>query len=217
MEHDYQYVTKKEANKVRDSLIELINEVQDEIRNCFTFQYHFIGSSSRNMITYDAKGNQGYDFDVNCEIHDDIEEYSPKEIRNILRKAFDRIAWKYGYDYCEDSTRVLTIKFKDRENSRIIHSCDIAAVYTYTNDEGEECQQYIRYNKNQGSYTWEDQPKGYCHLEERATWLRKNGCWDELLDRYIEKKDNNTNKDKHSRSLYAEAVNEIYKRNKMRE
>lgn len=34
-------------------------------RSDFTFQYTFIGSSSRNMITYDAKSNIGFDFDVN--------------------------------------------------------------------------------------------------------------------------------------------------------
>ncbi len=48
---DFKYVTKKEYQPVKNELIELINLVQDEVREYFTFRYDFIGSASRNMIT----------------------------------------------------------------------------------------------------------------------------------------------------------------------
>lgn len=126
--HDFCYVSKKEAAPVKAELLDIIHEVQDIVRDDFTFQFTFIGSSSRNMITYDRKSNIGFDFDINIEVNDDDENYEPKEIRTIIRKALDKVARQYGYDYCEDSTRVLTIKKKDRSNSRIIHSCDFAIV-----------------------------------------------------------------------------------------
>lgn len=126
--HDFCYVSKKEAAPVKAELLDIIHEVQDIVRDDFTFQFTFIGSSSRNMITYDRKSNIGFDFDINIEVNDDDENYEPKEIRTIIRKALDKVARQYGYDYCEDSTRVLTIKKKDRPNSRIIHSCDFAIV-----------------------------------------------------------------------------------------
>lgn len=117
--HDFCYVSKKEAAPVKAELLDIIHEVQDIVRDDFTFQFTFIGSSSRNMITYDRKSNIGFDFDINIEVNDDDENYEPKEIRTIIRKALDKVARQYGYDYCEDSTRVLTIKKKDRPNSRI--------------------------------------------------------------------------------------------------
>lgn len=60
----YEYVSKSKYMPVKKELIEIINQVQDELREQFTFDYKFIGSSSRNMITNDSKTNQGYDFDI---------------------------------------------------------------------------------------------------------------------------------------------------------
>ena len=44
------YVSKKEAAPVKAELLDIIHEVQDIVRDDFTFQFTFIGSSSRNMI-----------------------------------------------------------------------------------------------------------------------------------------------------------------------
>lgn len=207
---DFVYVTKKEKQKVKKELIELINLVQDEVRKYFTFSFEFIGSDSRNMITYDRKSNIGYDFDVNIRVNDDDEEYEAKDIRKILKNGFDKYSHLFQYDYCEDSTRVLTIKVKDRANSRILHSCDFAVVY----DCKDGRQQYIRFNKNQNSYYWEYQPKGYYQLPERIEWCKENNLWSDgtggVRDRYIEKKNKNTDSNKKSRSIFAETVNEIY-------
>lgn len=205
--YHFQYVPRKEAVPYRSELTEIINKVQDEVRDKFTFQFTFIGSSNRNMITYDPTTNRGFDFDVNIEVNDDDECYEPEEIRNILRRAFDRIAPSYGYSYCEDSTRVLTIKHKDHRQSRVLHSCDFAIVHNC-----EEGQQYIRYDKRFNTYSWVFQTQSYHDLEKRAETLKKKGFWDEVLDVYLYKKNSNTNLDKHSRSLYAETINECYQR-----
>ena len=68
--YNFKYVTKAEARKVRENLEKLVHEVQDEVRDNFTFRYYFIGSSARNMITYDPTTNIGFDFDVNLEVND---------------------------------------------------------------------------------------------------------------------------------------------------
>lgn len=206
--HDFRYVTKKETAPIKEELTNIIHDVQDCVRDDFTFQFRFIGSSSRNMITYDAKSNIGFDFDVNLEVNDEDENYTAKEIRQIIKKAIDKVARQYGYDYCEDSTRVLTIKKKDRPNSRIIYSCDFAIVYNC--EDGR--QQYIRYNKDNNNYTWEYRSDGFRLLPQKIDWLKENGYWRELLDYYIEKKNYNNNPDKHSRSLFAEAIAEMCKK-----
>lgn len=93
-------------------------------------------------------------------------------------------------------------------NCKILHSCDFAIVYNC--DDGR--QQYIRINKNHNNYTWEYQGKGFKNLEEKITWLKHNGYWGKLQDYYIDKKNHNNNSDKHSRSILAESINEMYQK-----
>lgn len=202
--HDFHYVSKKEAAPVKADLLELIKEVQNLVRDEFTFQYKFVGSSSRNMITCDTKSNIGYDFDVNFEVNDDEENYTPKQIRKIIKIAIDKVVLNHGYDYSEDSTRVLTIKKKDYDKARILHSCDFAIVRYY-----EDGQKYIRFNKETNKYTWEFTGKAFESLSEKIDWLKENDLWNNLKDYYIEKKNKNNNPDKHSRSIFAESVNEM--------
>ena len=213
--HDFEYVSNHEWEPVRDELFEIIHRLQDEVRDNFTFQYHFVGSSKRKMITRDRNSNIGFDFDVNIEVNDPDENYSAEEIRNILRKGLDRVNNPYGYsifgyDYTEDSTRVLTIKVKDRANSCVLHSCDFCIIY--------ECrdgrQQYIRYNKKQNSYSWEYQPKGYTELPTKIEWIKKRGFWQQVRDYYLYKKNLNDNPNKHSRTIFAETVHEIWQKNR---
>ena len=171
--HDFVYVTKASAQPAKNELIQIIHEVQDLIEEYFTFQFRPVGSSSRNMITYDRKSNIGFDFDFDLEINDYNEDYKPAQIRHIIKNAIDQVAPRYGYKYCEDSTRVLTIKKVNIFTSRILHSCDFAIVYNY--EDGR--QQYIRFNKYYNNYTWEYQGKGFKRLENKITWLKANGYW----------------------------------------
>lgn len=168
--HDFEYVPKEEWKPIKDELIEIIHELQDVVRNDFTFQYHFVGSSERKMITRDRNSNTGFDFDVNIEVNDPADRYSAEKIRNILRNGLDKVnnpnPYGYsilGYNYTEDSTRVLTLKVKDGANACILHSCDFCMIREYDNGR----QQYIRYNKKQNSYSWEYQPKGYYKLSDK--------------------------------------------------
>lgn len=208
MHHDFVYVSENEYKPVKKELIRLINKVQDEVREFFTFQFKFIGSTERGMITRDRKSNIGYDFDVNIYVNDEQEQYSAEEIRSIIRNAIDKFAQQFGYSYCENGTRVLTIKNIDFFRSRILHSCDFAIVY----DCSDGRQQYIRFNKNQQSYYWEYQNSGYKGLKKKEEWIEKNHKQEEMYELYIDKKNANTDPEKKSRSLYAETVHEIYKR-----
>ena len=213
--HDFEYVPNHEWEPIRDELFKIIHKLQDEVRDEFTFQYHFVGSSKRKMITRDQNSNTGFDFDVNIEVNDPDENYSAEEIRNILHKGLDRVTNPYGYsifgyDYTEDSTRVLTIKVKDKTNSRILHSCDFCIIYEC----GDGRQQYIRYNKKQNCYSWEYQPKGYMELPAKIEWVKEKGLWQQVRKYYLYKKNINDNPNKHSRTIFAETIHEIWQKNK---
>lgn len=183
--------------------------VQNEVRDSFTFRFDFIGSTSRNMITREVNGNKGYDFDVNIRVNDDDENYSARKIRDILKRAFDKYSHLFSYDYVEDSSRVITIKVKDKKNARILHSCDFAVVY----DCNDGKQQYIRYNKNQNTYVWEYQSDSFYRLEEKIKWIKDNGLWQEVRNKYLSNKENNSDSNKKSRSIFAETIAQVYNEN----
>ena len=207
--YQFHYVSKKELKPAKKQLMELIHKVQDEVRDSFTFQYKFVGSVQRNMVTCDVKSNAGFDFDVNIMVNDDDKDFEAEEIKNILMCAFNKYARKYGYDSCEDSTRVFTIKVKDRKNSRIRHSCDFAIV----NDYGNNQQEYIRYNKKRKNYTWEEQTKGFYCLPEKIEFCKDNQLWQEVREIYLDKKNYNMDSNKKSRSIFAETIHEVCHRN----
>lgn len=207
--YNFQYADPKQLSSVKKELIQIIHSVQNEVRQDFTFQFYFVGSVERNMVTYDVKSNIGFDLDVNIYVNDDECRFSAKEIKTKIMLALNKVVHCYGYDNAEDSTRVITIKVKDKENSKILHSCDFAIVNDYTDDDGNKRQEYIHFNKKHKNYSWQEQPQGFYLLEEKAEWVKANGYWNVMRDLYLAKKNHNNDPHKHSRSIYAETIHEI--------
>lgn len=207
MAKHYEYISKKNKNvrRVKDELINILRDVQDEIRNQFTFQYQLVGSYSRNMITYDPKSNVGFDLDVNIFPNDEENVFTAKRLKNILFKAIQKYAVKYGYEIIEDSTRVITIKVVDKKNSKIIHSVDFAIVHNY--GDNLEFQEYIHFDKKSNAYILEKQGDDFYDLPKRIEWLKDEELWQEVREMYLNLKNNIENKK--SRSLFAETVNNI--------
>ncbi len=205
--YKYEYVSKEEYGPEKQNVIAMIKAAQAEVRKKFTFSYIFIGSTKRNMITCDYSQNVGYDFDVDIYVNDEDEEFEPGEIKHILMDGFNKIASKYGYGYCQDSTRVFTNKRINQSKAKVTHSVDFAIVH-----QGDEGEQYIRNNKKQKTYTWEPSGKSQPEIEERADKLKKDNHWDEVRDKYLHKKNTNNDLNKKSRSLYKETINDLHKK-----
>lgn len=214
--YNFDYVSKKQWKPIRDDLEKLIHRVQDEVRNDFTFSYRFIGSAARNMITCDENTNIGFDFDVNLMVND-TGELSAKEIRQMLMQAFNKFAEKYKYESAQDGKRVFTIKVIEYKRAKIEHSCDFAIVKDYTDEAGKWYQEYIFFNKKQNKHEWQKQSSKFYELFEKEKWLKNNGFWNCVRSTYLDKKNNNLDKNKKSCSLYAETINEVYNINKENE
>lgn len=206
--YNFQYVNPKQLSSAKKDLIQIVHSVQNKVRQDFTFQFYFVGSVKRNMVTYDVKSNRGFDFDVNIYVNDDC-KFSAKEIKTKIMLAINKVVYRYEYDNAEDSTRVITIKVKDKQNSKILHSCDFAIVNDYIDDNGNERQEYIHFNKKQNEYYWQKQPQGFYLLDEKTDWIKDCGYWQDVRDLYIFKKNHNNDHHKHSRSIYAETIHEI--------
>ena len=203
--HNFSYVSKKEAAPYKNDVISLLKQVQKEVKEYFTFRFDFVGSSSRNMITCERNGNIGYDFDVNIEPNDPEEKYPASSIRRFIFEAIQKHMGKYGYTKIENSTSVITIKAVDRNNRRIEHSCDFAIVFHCSNGQ----QQYIRYNKFACSYSWEYRGNDY-YIGDKLQWIKDNHLKEELRERYLIYKNRNNDPEKHSRTILAETVNNLY-------
>lgn len=205
--HSYIYVLEKDYLPVKEQLVKLIKTVQQSVQGQVKFTYKFIGSSSRDMITMDQKSNVGYDFDLDLIIDANSPNYDPKKLKDFFITQFNNYVNKFGYDFCEDSTSVFTIKAKDINNSRIIHSADFGIVREFNGN-----KQYIKNNKAQNAYSWEIMPKYPIKLSRLVQWCRDNGHWNEVRSKYLIKKNENTDPEKKSRMILADTVNEVYQR-----
>ncbi len=209
--YKFVYVTKAKAKPAKILVVNIIQELQKLLKGKLTFQYKFVGSSSRNMITEDIKGNVGFDFDVDI-IPNLPDNYKPKQIRDMIRNALNNISCKNGFSCPSDSTSVLEIKCINREKSKIVYSCDFAIVRVRSNNR----KQFIRYNKSQNNYAWEYRGDEYDNVSEKYNWIKNNEYVNKLRDCYIDMKNKNYCKDRHSRTIFAEAVNNIYNKYRKR-
>lgn len=85
--YNFEYVDKSIWFPVKENVERILYEVQNLVHNKFTFNYKFIGSTSRNMVTCDYDSNCGFDFDVNVYINDDDNQYTAKEQKHIIMNA----------------------------------------------------------------------------------------------------------------------------------
>ncbi len=147
--HDFQFVSKHspEVRAAYDDLIQLLSLVHDDLKHKYKFEHKVVGSHERDMITRDLKSNVGFDLDVNITPHEDEQKYSAKDVKLSFKRSLDKFSAQFGFDPAEDSTRVLTIKVKDKKNSKILHGVDFAFIYDFTDDDGYDRQKYIHFNK----------------------------------------------------------------------
>ena len=207
MHHSYQFVSEQKYKPVKERLEQLIHKVQDELKNSFPFQYKFVGSAERDMITEDPTTNVGYDFDLNVRF-ENSSNHQPRLLKTTLMNAFNKYVQQFGYDFCEDSTRVITIKVKDEYNKKIVHSADFCIVQDLPNGG----LQIIKYDKKQNSYYWEALAQYPKQLIDRANDLKSRGLWNQVKDLYLKKKNANIDPNVKSRSIYSMTINEMYKK-----
>ena len=89
--YHFKYVPRIRYLNLKKQIIELIKEVQNQVRDKFKFQFEFIGSTKRNMITEDIRSNIGFDFDVNIIPQKIKGKDSPEHLRTVLFNAIQRI------------------------------------------------------------------------------------------------------------------------------
>lgn len=207
----YEYVKKSEYAPVRKELEEIIKRVQNEMREKYglTFQFQLIGSGKRHLVTRIRGGNSGYDFDYNLIIQRwGNMDYNAKTVKQSFMAAFQKALKGTPYSSPKDSTSAITIKVIDKKRKKIIRSCDFAIIC-------EDCgvnngYYYLRNNKKQNVYVFVFRSINSDIEEKVHDIFVEDGGWAYISEEYRKLKDVNEGNQKHSYSLYAEAVNNVY-------
>ena len=208
----YEYVEKPEYAPVRKELELIINRVQAVMRIKYglTFQFRLIGSGQRHLITRIKGGNRGYDFDYNLILSppSDGYRYIAKVIKQEFIDALKIALQGLNYSFPKDSTSSITIKVIDKGKKKILYSCDFAIIYYGSND-GYDGYYYLRNNKSQRSYQFVFRTLN-SEIDEKVQEIIEDDGWPYIEEEYLLLKNINEDNKKHSFSLYAEAVNNVY-------
>ena len=194
----------------REIMLDLQHLVRREGVVC---QFFGVGSAARNIITQNEDG--AIDFDYNLNVISWPEEMDDRDIKETVRKCFNKAMRERGLGDVQDSTSSLTtglIYFEDDRYTQF--SIDVAVV---SQDEDGNWHRLIH---EKTGYTYEDRyywnkvrsSKG---LPDRVDWLKRNGHWTEVRERYVEVKNRYLTRGDHDHPsfvCYIEAVNEIYQK-----
>lgn len=209
----YEYVKKSEYAPVRKELEGIIKRVQNEMRERYglTFQFQLIGSGKRRLITRIRGGNDGYDFDYNLIIQCWGDLYNSKVmiVKQGFMDAFRDAVKGTPYSSPKDSTSAITIKVVDKKQKKIFRSCDFAIIY-YEDYSANNGYYYLKNDKKHNVYEFVFRSINSDIEEKVHDVLEKNVGWACISEEYRKLKDINEGKGKHSYSLYAEAINNVY-------
>lgn len=228
----YRFVERDEYDPKRQRFeMKILNAAREFIEENYryTFVYDLIGSAGRGLVTERINGNTGYDFDYNLilkrlddpflgrnvidivDMNGGLRLENPTLIKEQFRLAFNYAVQGTEYDFPEDSSSVLTIKCKDRKNSRILHGADLAIVYYDQNGIVHTLEHYKPSSVNGGEgYGFQTRDNSYCidsKLDEILDFL--DDGWDLVKAKYLQLKNSNNDPNKKSFILYVEAVNNI--------
>jgi hypothetical protein len=198
------YISKQTIKQTQCKQIfdKAFKQVQKEARSeGLTFSCNLVGSAKRNMILENK--NEGFDCDYQLFLQKNKKGLPPSQVKELLIKLFDKYL-PSDFSYCEDSTTAITTKKKNRDGT-ILFGYDIVIL-----DCNQETPSIIK--RNNGGHTW-------CQLSKERNYpsnlaeIEGPEMWNELRERYREKKDmqfhNKGYQGRKSFQILNEAINEI--------
>ena len=201
----YRYANQKEVKELDEWCRKILHEVQEEVRDYFTFDIRIIGSGDRRLVTQNE--NEPFDLDYNIILQKDKKDLidNPKQIKEIFTSRFNKVLKDEvkQYKHVCDSTSVITIKLTN--DYGVDFSFDVAIVV-----EGNDGYTYRLINdKNTNRYIW-NQVKNSKNSFQKFQDIKKSGLWMNFKNRYLELKNMHLSKqdDVKSFSIFLETLNE---------
>lgn len=210
----YYYVEDKQfLKRAQTDCAEMLNDLVVKLRaKGINSQFFLVGSGGRNMVTQNENGP--FDFDYNLNILSCPDWNNAKEIKETVRKCFNKVMSESGLGDVEDSTSSLSSKsiyFKNEPNKKF--SIDLCIV---TKNNGGKWERLIHektgYSYND-KYYWNIAPNSEQYDEKAKVIKEIPGCWEVVRDQYLKIKNHYlTSNDYNHPSFicYIEAVNNVY-------
>lgn len=209
----YDYVEDKEfLSKMRSDCGEMMQELCHVLKETYEISANFylVGSGAKNLIMQNE--NNPIDLDYNLEIIK-CEDFSDcREIKESVRKAFNKVLRNNNLDDCQDSTAVLNSRkmhFTEGNDTRF--SIDIGIVLHEIDDTW-----YRLIHKKTGfsyndQYVWEEAPhsKG---LRKKVKYIKDQGKWQLVRDQYRDIRNRYLRQNDYNHPAficYIEAVNNV--------
>ena len=211
----YEFVYESEAKRYRSDCTNVLKETCELLKEKgISAQFSLVGSGARNMIT--RNGDGPYDLDYNLLVMKaDNESRDPRLLKDTIRNALNKAVGGKFFSDAQDSTSCLTAILYFEKSPDIKFKFDVAI--TTKNKNGN----YMRliHNKNVyalglDQYTWNEVPNSH-QVKDKADEIKEEGLWQEVRDRYLEKKNMYLSwQDRNHPSfvVYVETVNEVYNR-----
>ena len=211
----YHYVEDKEFLKLmKRKCSGIINQLVQMINNegKLSVEAHLVGSGAKNLITQNE--NQPIDLDYNLCINwfIELESNDCDEIKEYIRKCFNKVLSRNGERDCNDSTSALTTKKMNLgKGYKTQFSIDLCII-TEDNDKWYRLIHKKTGFYNADSWMW-NEGKRTNNLLERVEWLKENYLWNDVRETYLNKKNMYLVRNDYNHPsfiCYIEAVNEIY-------
>lgn len=211
----HQYIQDKEfLKRLKGTCHDIVNQLVQSINNdsVMTVEACLVGSGAKNLITQNE--NEPIDLDYNlCIVSTkSISILDCREIKEYVRKQFNRVLCSNGWDDCQDSTSVLTTEKRVfKKGNQTAFSIDFAITCKYHNNWQRLIHRKTGFVNLDGYYWNEVQDSG--RLEEKVRALKSENLWGEVRDTYLDKKDFYLCRNDHNHPsfvIYVEAVNQIY-------
>ena len=194
------------CSNIINQLVQLINN-----DSLMEVKAHLVGSGAKNLITQNS--NEPIDLDYNLMIIDsEININNCREIKEYIRKQFNVILNKNGWNDCMDSTSVLTTeKWHFTKGNHTEFSIDLAIV---SNDRNG-CHRLIHEKTGVTAwdrYYWNSVPDSR-NLFDKVAAIKDEHLWDEVIDEYLEKKNMYLRRQDYNHpsfNVYVETVNQVF-------
>ena len=209
----YNYFENKQLlKKIQTTCSEIVKQVEEGLRiQGINSQVFLIGSGGRNMVMQNE--NQPIDLDYNLNILSCDDFNNCQEIKEKVRKTFNKVMRKNNLDDVDDSTSSLTTKkYYLESNPEVKFSIDLAIV---TRDAAGNWYR-LKHEKTGYSYNdkyyWNEAPNSK-EYNIKALRIKEAQCWQLVREQYKKIKNKyltNNDYDHPSFVCYIEAVNNVY-------
>lgn len=173
--------------------------------------FYLVGSGAKNLITQNE--NNPIDLDYNLEIIKYEAFENCREIKENVRKAFNKALSKFGWSDCQDSMSSLTTEKRYfKQGNTTGFSIDVCIVYR-----DEKNNYYRLIHKKTGysffdEYFWNMAPQSK-QLKTKVDYIKQKGKWEFVRKQYLNIKNKYLQQNDHNHPsfiCYIEAVNNVY-------